>query len=433
LLAAYWLLLSPINGLNQWEKIQARGYLTWITRPSPLTYYNSLDGIIGLEYDMLREFSEQYKLKLNVIVAPSNNALFNQFDKKNIDIAGANLTLTDERKTKYLPSLAYDGTSIRLISSYNKPKIKSLKWLKNLTGMVINNSSYVAIAKDLIKKYQAHITPKSDINLYELLQMITEYKIDYTLADSNIIAVYASYIPKLRLGKELTDKLQLVFYFSDKSDVSLKSKLDAFIIQYQYKGKIEDYKKLLMNTLPNSKPADTVNFLKNYKRRWPKVKEDIYTVAEKYGISPILLGAISYQESHWNPTAVSPTLVKGLMMLTKGVAKEQGVTDRFNPLQSLEGGAKHYLKMRQRIPERITEPDRTFFALASYNLGYGNVEQARVLAQKAGKNPDLWGDVRNFLPQLNEITGNKVDGETAVRYVDNIYVYQNLLQWKEQQ
>ena len=185
--------------------------------------------------------------------------------------------------------------------------------------------------------------------------------------------------------------------------------------------------------MPNSKPADTVYFLKNYKNRWPKVKPIIYSIAEKFEMSPILLGAISYQESHWNAKAISPTLVKGLMMLTKAVASEQGVTDRFNPLQSIEGGTKHFLKMMKMVPNRIIEPNKTNFALAAYNIGYGHLEKARVMTQRAGKNPDLWTDVKLFLPQLNDLDGFKADGRTAVRYVENIHVYQNLLQWKEQQ
>jgi membrane-bound lytic murein transglycosylase F len=145
-----------------------------------------------------------------------------------------------------------------------------------------------------------------------------------------------------------------------------------------------------------------------------------------------LLGAISYQESHWNPEAVSPTLVKGLMMLTKGVAYEQDVTDRFDPLQSLIGGTEHLIKMKETIPDRIQEPDKTNFALAAYNIGYGNLEKARVITQRNGKDPDLWDDVKLFLPLLNDLEGNKADGKTAVRYVENIHVYQNILQWKEQ-
>ena len=428
ILSTYFILLSPANSLNHWQKIEAKGYLTWVTRPSPLTYYNSLDGVIGLEYDILKQFCDLHNLNLTVINAETNDQLFEYFDGFNVDIAGANLTLTKQREKQYQSSLKYDETYVSLVSSLRKPKIKSLENLSEYTGVVLNYSSYVKSAKELINNHNAKIEFVDDKSLYNLLQMIIEGEIDYTLSDNNIISIYQSYIPKLREGVQLTKTNDLVFYMRNNGDDSLKIKLNAFIKKYVFQNKVKKYKDFLVNTLPNSKPADTVNFLKNYKNRWPEIKTLIYQIAENHDISPILLGAISYQESHWNAEAISPTYVKGLMMLTKAVAQEQNVEDRFNPLQSLEGGVKHFLKMLDKVPERITDPDKTNFALAAYNIGYGNLEKARVLTQRAGKNPDLWTDVRQHLPDLDS-----ADGKTAVRYVENIHVYQNLLQWKEQQ
>jgi membrane-bound lytic murein transglycosylase F len=428
----YFFLLSPVNRLNQWQKIEAKGYLTWVTRPSPLTYYISLDGVIGLEHDILKRFCKSHNIKLKVILADSNYELFEMFDGYNIDIIGANLSLTKLRKIKYLASKPYDETYISLISSLQKQKIKSLKDLKNLRGVTLMNSSYIKIAQKLEKDYQTKITKLNNKNLFELLQMVVNGDYDFTFADANIIKLYKAYVPKLRIGKKLSKPSPLVFY-THKIDDSINEKLNVYIEQYISQNKVKHYKEFLIKILPNSKPADTVQFLKNYKQRWPKVRDLIYEVAHENNISPILLGAMSYQESHWNPKAVSPTLVKGLMMLTKAVAKEQHVNNRLDPYQSLQGGAKHFLKMMKVIPDRITEPDRTNFALAAYNLGYGNLEKARIITQKAGKNPDVWSDVKNYLPELNNLEGSKADGKTAVRYVENINVYQNLLQWKEQQ
>ena len=428
LLAIYLFLISPKNSLTDWQKIKVKGSLTWVTRPSLLTYYQSLDGVIGLEYNILQKFCDENSIELIVVSAESNKQLFENFDDFNVDVAGANLNLTQNRQAKYLATVKYDQTYINLVNSLNKPKIKSLNNLPELKGAVIKNSSYVKSAQKLIEEYSANIVFLEDISLYELMLMVTEGSIDYTLSDSNILNVYQSYIPKLRINDKLTKANDLVFYTPNKKDDSLKSRLDLFINNYVKNNEVKNYKKYLSQELPNSKPADTVQFLKNYKNRWPLVKSMIYQSANKHGVSPILLGAISYQESHWNPKAISPTLVKGLMMLTKAVAQEQNVDDRFDPLQSLEGGVLHFLKMMKKVPDRITEPDRTNFALSAYNIGYGNLEKARVLAQKAGLNPDLWSDVRLHLPKLTN-----ADGKTAVIYVENIHVYQNLLQWKEQQ
>ena len=431
IISLYLFLYSPANKLNNWQKIQARGYLSWVTRPSPLTYYESLDGVVGLEYDILSQFCLQNKIELKVSTSNSNADLFALLLAHKADVAGANLIATKKRKSQFVATIGYDETSVQLVSSLRKEKIKSLESLSSLSGEVLADTSYVIVAEDLINKYQAVIELVEGKSLYELLVMVVRGDIDYTLADSNILSVYQSYVPKLRIGAQLTQTSELIFLLPQTQDLSVKVKLDNFIKQYKNDGKVESYKVIINESLPRSKPADTAQFLKNYKSRWKNVKKHIYDVAQKNNINPILLGAISYQESHWNAKAVSPTLVKGIMMLTKAVAQEQGVTDRLNLSQSLEGGARHFIKTLEKIPKRINEPDRTKFALASYNIGFGNLEKARIMAQKEGKNPDKWQDVKFFLKKLNEVSN--VDGKTAVKYVENIQVYKNLLQWKEQQ
>jgi membrane-bound lytic murein transglycosylase F len=430
LIAAYFIFMSPVSSVTEWQKVQSKGVLTWVTRPSPLTYYSSLDGIIGLEYDILNNFCVNNDLELEVVIADSNKELFDKLQSREVDIAGANLSETENRTREYYPTIAYDDTYVVLISSFRTPKFDIGKGLKDYKGVIINSSTYKTVSKSLSENNNANIIELNDISLYELLIKVANGDVDYTLADFNAFKIFKSFVPKLRLGAQLSKKQNLVFYL-DKDD-SIAQQLNQFISKYKTENKVSDYKEYIVNSLPNSSPADTVNFLKNYNRRWSKIRNDVYRVAKEHGMDPILLGAMSYQESHWNAKAVSPTLVKGLMMLTKAVANEENIKDRLNPVESLIGGVNYFNKMKKKIPARIPEPDSTQMALASYNVGYGHLEKARVLTQRAGMNPDSWKDVKIFLPELNKMEGVKADGKTAVRYVENIYVYQNLLQWKEQ-
>ena len=123
------------------------------------------------------------------------------------------------------------------------------------------------------------------------------------------------------------------------------------------------------------------------------------------------------------------------MMLTQATAEQVGVKDRTNPKESIFGGAL-YLKQRlKKIPERIPEPDRTWFALASYNVGFGHLEDARIITQKLGKNPDKWLDVKQSLPLLTKKKWHSktkygyARGNEPVIYVDNIRSYLDLLLW----
>ena len=77
-----------------------------------------------------------------------------------------------------------------------------------------------------------------------------------------------------------------------------------------------------------------------------------------------------------------------------------GITDRRDPRQNISPGARYFAQVREKIPERIAEPDRTWLTLAAYNVGFGHLEDARIIAQTRGKDPDSWADVRDELPLL---------------------------------
>ncbi len=121
-------------------------------------------------------------------------------------------------------------------------------------------------------------------------------------------------------------------------------------------------------------------------------------------------------------------------MLTENTADLMGVTDRLDPKQSIPAGAKYILKMKDTIPERIPEPDRTYLALAAYNIGYAHVEDARVLAKRLKLNPDSWADVKKTLVMLNNpeyystAKFGYASGGAPVIFVESIRSYQRILE-----
>ena len=190
----------------------------------------------------------------------------------------------------------------------------------------------------------------------------------------------------------------------------------------------------LLSQSNNFSVADSQRLGDLVANRLPAYEALFREAGAKYSLDWQLLAAVAYQESHWNPRAKSPTGVRGLMMLTLDTAREMNVSNRLDPLQSLEGGAGYFSKLKQRLPDRILEPDRTLFALAAYNVGFGHLEDARILTQRSGKSPDFWSDVRLFLPLLSKkkfYSKSKhgyARGAEPVLYVDNIQYYQHYLQ-----
>lgn len=148
-----------------------------------------------------------------------------------------------------------------------------------------------------------------------------------------------------------------------------------------------------------------------------------------------LLAAIGYQESHWRSHAVSPTGVRGIMMLTQATADYLDIEDRMDPESSIFGGARFYARQTERIPDSVDEPDRTWMALAAYNIGFNHINDARQIVEWQGGDPDTWVDLSQALPLLakrewySRVQYGYARGWEPVLYVNNIRSYYNILRW----
>ena len=177
-------------------------------------------------------------------------------------------------------------------------------------------------------------------------------------------------------------------------------------------------------------------FFKHLRTRFPRYKQYFQNAAKKHELPWKLLASQAYQESHWNHRARSPTGVRGIMMLTRRTAASLGIRNRLDPVKSIYGGARYLAIMQRRIPPSVPMPDRTFFALAAYNVGLGHIKDARLLALRKKKNPDHWQDMMDVLPLLSQkkyyrsLPHGYARGNEPVTYVQRIRAYQVLLDQK---
>jgi membrane-bound lytic murein transglycosylase F len=180
-------------------------------------------------------------------------------------------------------------------------------------------------------------------------------------------------------------------------------------------------------------------FVRHLDNRLPKYRAFFEEAAEIIDTDWRLLAAIGYQESHWNPKAKSPTGVRGIMMLTLATAKQMKIKSRLDPKQSIIGGAKYLRFIKRKLPDRIPEPDRLWLTLAGYNVGFGHIEDARILTKQLGDDPDKWAEVKKHLPKLSlkkwykQLKRGYARGKEPVNYVDNIRAYYELLKWQLRQ
>jgi membrane-bound lytic murein transglycosylase F len=215
-------------------------------------------------------------------------------------------------------------------------------------------------------------------------------------------------------------------------DDALRSRLDAFLARAQKSGLVARLAHRYFEHAGEVRRVDAGVFQERMRSTLPEYRKLFLEAQEATGVEWRLLAAVAYQESQWEPLATSETGVRGFMQITEETARHLGV-DRLDPRASILGAARYLQDIKSRLPARIAEPDKTWLALAAFNIGMGHLEDARVLAQRQKLNPDLWQDVKQALPLLalpEHYMSAKLGyarGGMPVAFVDRVRGYYDIL------
>ena len=427
-------LVSCANDENRLQQIKDKGELVVLTRNAATTYYESREGFVGVEYDMAKSFADYLGVKVRFILKDDVTNLLSAINNREADLVAAGITKTKERDSLFLFGPAYQMVSQQLVCRRGGKKPKKLEDLVSAKFLVSAKSSY-AENLNKIKQQQPTIQwqEAEDVDTETLLEYVWQRKIDCTIADSNIVAINRRYYPELSVRFDVMEPEPLSWVFN-KNDTALQNLVEKWFAEYKASGKLEEVIHRYYGYIEKFDYVDTRAFQRRIKSKLPKYKKIFISAAKKYNLSWTLLAAQAYQESHWKAFAKSPTGVRGMMMLTRATAKELGITNRLDAKKSIFGGANYLTKLRKRLPETVSEPDRTWLALAAYNVGMGHIWDARKLAKKLNKDPDHWQDLATVLPLLSKKKYYKnlkygyARGAEPVSYVKNIRDYQNMLE-----
>ncbi len=421
------------------EDIQQRQVLTIATLNGPTTYYENELGPTGFEYAMAREFSKSLGVKLEVRTAYTPEQLFRMLDRNRADIATAGLAPTRERIANYRFSFPYFQSTPLVVYREGTRRPRRVEDIVERDIMVLANSHHAYLLRQLAAAHPGlRWRETSQLETLDLMDKVETGELLYTVVDSREFAINKAYYPLVRKAFPLSQPEPIAWAMAkDPADDNLYGAVNRFMARIGANGTLATLVERYYGHTTHAGQGDARTFSRNVERRLPKYEQLIKRVAQEEGLDWRLLAVISYRESHWNPRATSPTGVRGMMMLTRTTAREMGVGNRLDVEQSLRGGARYFLKIRRRIPQRIRDPDRTWFALAAYNVGLGHVRDARLLTQQQGGDPDKWSEVMERLPLLQQREYYKATkygyarGTEAVTYVQHIRNYYNLLEWQQ--
>jgi len=419
------------------KDIQNSGKLIVLTRNAPTTYYfDSNEKATGPEYEMAEAFAKNLGVETEYRAFHTIHEILEALENGQGDLAAAGMTKTKIRDKRFIFGPVYQEVQQQVVCRNGLKHVREVNDLVGLKLVVPKNSSYEETL-NLYKEGFADLAWESsdELNSEQLFEKIWREESDCTVVDSNIASINRRYFPELIVAFELTQSEPLAWVFrSNGSD--LQKALEAWFKVFKSNGKMNQINERYYGFLKKFDLVDTISFHNAIDERYPKYKYQFDKAAKIHGLDKFILAAHSYQESHWRPKAKSPTGVRGIMMLTLPTAKSLGVKSRLDPYENIMAGAKHFSNLLKSFNQLVTEPDRTWLALAAYNVGRGHLHDAQELARRMGKNPYRWSDLRDVLPLLSNKKYYKTlkygyaRGREPVKYVQRIRNYSDILQNK---
>ena len=433
--AAVLLLVGCARPDSSLEAIRARGELRMVTVNSPTSYYLGARGPQGFEYRLASAFARSLGVPLVVNTVRDAGAMRAALVHGRADVAAAQISPDVAWREVGLTTIPYQNIPELVVQPRGRPQPRTVAALRNSRIVVAAGSPQ----QTLLETLRSHEAPELTWTVVprdqaDPLDLLSSGNADFAIVDAHEFAFAQHLYPETVVAFALPDPRPVQWVVPEDA-VELMQAANRFIESAQTSGELANIEADARNESGDFDYESAHQFQSDIASRLPALQSMFQEAAQATGLDWRLLAAVGYQESKWQGAAASADGARGIMMLTNDAATTVGVNDRANLRQNILGGARYLAQVIETIPKRITEPDRTWLALAAYNVGYGHLEDARVLTQMQGKNPDSWSDVRGQLPLLaqekwyNRVKRGYARGWEPAKFVEQVRQYLAVLEW----
>ena len=417
-------------------EIHARGELRVVTLNLPTCYYLGAQGTEGLEYNLARTYAEQLGVKLTMYPVANERAMQADLSAGRADVAAAALSSTPDWSRAGEAAAPYAHVDQLVV--YHRGSVQPRDTLQLESAKLAVRAG--SPQEHILERLKATVAPtlqwvQTAPSSADPVEDVDSGGAEYAITDAREFSFAHHLYPNVRVGFALPEQRPLQWIVK-RAAPDLLASVNRFFQDLEASGTLAP---LVLGSSGDSRSfqyEESREFQGHVGDRLPRYRAWFEQAAARTGIDWRLLAAVGYQESKWDPQAESDDGAVGVMMLTADTAHAMGIRDRTNPQQSIFAGARYLAEVREKIPDRVAEPDRTWFTLASYNVGFGHLEDARVLTQALGKNPDSWSEVRVRLPLLAQARWYErakrgyARGWEPVQFVDRIQRWLRLLEWQ---
>ena len=317
---------------SQLEQIRERGELRVVTRNGPTTYFIDRDGATGIEYEMAQRFAGSLGVRLKILVAGSEREIFDLVSSGRADLAAAGLTLRTIESGPLTPGRGYHWITWQVVYRNGGRLPTTLDDIAPDTLHLAEDSIPITTL-DALRADHAGLSwyVHTGLDSDDLIDMVEDGRVAYTVLPSNELAHVRQIRPEIRAALNLTPARPLTWAVRKFGDTSLLQAADAFIDHLEKSGELGKMQDRFYGPVESFDYVDSRDFVDRINRRLPRYRALFERTAQEFDLDWRLLAAISYQESHWDLNAQSPTGVRGLMMLTADTARRVGIRDRLHP------------------------------------------------------------------------------------------------------
>ena len=436
--ALFYFVLINTNGCSKesskLKQIKSNGILRIALVADPPHYFPSKVKKRGYDFELVSHYATSIDVELEIIKTNTSDEiifLLNQ-GKVDIGILGSSPEF-DQKNIKNV--VTYNNSKWYVIGNRaNRQLPKSIDSIEPNTMIVANGSNASFILHSIEEDYSSLLWDElKNTNVRSILERINENHSKISIISEDIYVYYQYLFPETKKIFVLPIKYPSRWLVKNNNNLSFLYSINSFFNKYKQNGKLEKIGKTYYEHLNAFDYVDIRYYLKRIDKKLPKYKKYFVEAAKNSALDARIIAAVSYQESHWNRKARSPTGVRGMMMLTLDTAKRVGVKNRLNAKQSIFGGAKYLKILYESLSNTIKEPDRLWFTLAAYNIGLGHVEDARTITKSQGDNPNSWIDVEKHIPKLSQKKWYKktkygfARGHEPIEFVRRVRRYYDIL------
>jgi membrane-bound lytic murein transglycosylase F len=401
-------------------------------RSGPSSYQVDAGKLGGFEYDLVQAFAESQHLPVRYVVVDDQSQLRSMLRRGKVNFA-ASIWIDDQ--AEFLYSTPLRESDQVLIGAADDANLTTEP--VDLTGKSVATmfgSPQATVLQHMAgEPPQFVLSVRTGVTEFDLLNDVAARRVQYAATDLLQYKLALHYLPDLEVAFKLPGRVRFGWAFS-RNDAKLQQRANQFIHEASAKnGLLARLTDHYFGYIERIKPDGITEFFRHMRSALPRYRRDFQSAQASTGIDWRLLAALAYQESQWDPLATSFTNVRGLMMLTEDTADLLHVTDRLDPAQSIRAGSSYLADLKEQLPDEVKEPDRTWLALAAYNLGMGHLNAARAIAIREKRDPNSWYEMKQVLPLLarpeyyEHLKSGMGRGGEAVIMVENIRTYYDTL------